>query len=85
MILCHVNIFIQSFKLSINPNETNGLHYELFHKKNMLVELCIRNYVTLYGFVNLKNCASLKFHLVHLIKKHFIGSKHGKIDPKITL
>jgi hypothetical protein len=29
---------------------------------------------------NLKNCASLEFHLLHVIKKHFIGSKHGKID-----
>jgi hypothetical protein len=34
---------------------------------------------------NLKNCAGLEFHLADVIKKIFIGSKHGKIDQKLTL
>jgi hypothetical protein len=34
------------------PNQIVGLHFELLLKKKMLLELCVRNYVTSNGLVN---------------------------------
>jgi hypothetical protein len=34
------------------PIQTIGLHHELSMKKDMLIILCARNYVTLDGLVN---------------------------------
>ncbi len=42
------------FKLSILPSHTNG-HHKLLLLKNMLMELCVRNYATLNGLVNAAN------------------------------
>jgi hypothetical protein len=40
------------FKLPMIPSQTIGLHHELSFKNDMLVELCVENYVTLYYLVN---------------------------------
>jgi hypothetical protein len=40
------------FKLSMLPSHISGLYHELLLKKNMLVKLCVGNYVTLNGLVN---------------------------------
>jgi hypothetical protein len=42
----------QSFQLQNDANFTTGLHLEVQVKKNMLVELCARNYATHDGLVN---------------------------------
>jgi hypothetical protein len=34
------------------PNQTTKLHHELLMKKNMLVELCARNYIMSNGVIN---------------------------------
>jgi hypothetical protein len=47
-ILSHV----LQFKLSTNPSQKIGLHIEILHKWNTLVELWIGDYVTSYGLVN---------------------------------
>jgi hypothetical protein len=40
------------FKLPMVPSQTIGLHHELSMKKDMLIILCARNYITLDGLVN---------------------------------
>ncbi len=40
------------YKLSNDPSKTMGLHSTINIKKDMLVELCVGNYVTFDGFVN---------------------------------
>ncbi len=42
----------QSFQLQNDANFTTILHLEVQVKKNMLVELCVGNYVMHDGFVN---------------------------------
>ncbi len=37
------------------PTQTSVLHHKLLFKKNMLVKLCVGNYVGLNGFVNNTN------------------------------
>jgi hypothetical protein len=34
------------------PSQTIGLHHELSMKKDILIKLCARNYITLDGLVN---------------------------------
>jgi hypothetical protein len=34
------------------PSQIAGLHHELSIKKDMLIKLCARNYITSYGLVN---------------------------------
>jgi hypothetical protein len=34
------------------PSQTNGFHYELFFKKDMLIKLYVGNYATLDGLVS---------------------------------
>jgi len=45
----------QSFQLQNDANFTVGLHLEAQVKKNMLVELCAKNYATHDGLVNGEN------------------------------
>jgi hypothetical protein len=40
------------FKLSNLPSQIIDLHYEIFVKKKMLVELCVGNHEILDGLVN---------------------------------
>jgi hypothetical protein len=44
---CHYH-----FKLPMTPSQTIGLHHELSIKNDMLVELCVGNYVTLNYLVD---------------------------------
>jgi hypothetical protein len=48
----HSNSCFFHFKLILMPNEIYGLHYELLLKKNLLVELCVGNYIILNGLIN---------------------------------
>jgi len=43
------------FRLLMIPSQTTRLHHELLVKKNMLVELCARNYIKSNGLVNNAN------------------------------
>jgi hypothetical protein len=40
----HHDTYLQSFQLQNDANFTTGLHSKVQIKKNMLVELCVRNY-----------------------------------------
>ncbi len=55
-ILCaqnrHLDTCLQSFQLKNDANFIVGLHLEVQVKKNMLVDLCARNYVIHDGLVN---------------------------------
>jgi hypothetical protein len=46
------NTCFQSFQLQNDANFTTWLHSDVQVKKNMLVKLCVENYVTHDGFVN---------------------------------
>ncbi len=48
----HHDTCLQSFQLQNDANFIVGLHLEVQVKKNMLVDLCARNYVTHDGLVN---------------------------------
>ncbi len=48
----HIETCPSHFKLSNLPSQTTGLHYEILVKKQLLVELCARNYETSNGLVN---------------------------------
>jgi hypothetical protein len=54
------------------PSQIVGLHFELLLKKNMLVELCAGNYVTLDGFINDADMGFLK-----IIHKCFQNHTYG--------
>jgi hypothetical protein len=41
-----------SYKLSNDPNKTTSLHSIIHILKDILVELCVKSYVTLNGLVN---------------------------------
>jgi hypothetical protein len=56
------------------PSQIVGLHFELLLKKNMLVELCAGNYVTLDGLINGVDMGFLK-----IIHKCFQNHSYGKI------
>jgi hypothetical protein len=43
------------FKLSMLPSQTSVLHHKLLFMKNMLIKLCVGNYVRLNGLVNNAN------------------------------
>jgi hypothetical protein len=87
------NLGVEGFKLIsisfIGINHINivhlvdNLYYHCTHWKIDWFHMAF-HHLHLIKF-NLKNCASLDFHPIHLIKTHFIRSKHGKIDQKITL
>jgi hypothetical protein len=53
----HPETCLSHFKLLMLPFHTSGFHHELFFKKYMFVELCVRNYATLNGLVNGANGA----------------------------
>ncbi len=40
------------FKLPMVPSQINSLHHKLSIKKDMLVKLCAKNYITSYSLVN---------------------------------
>lgn len=42
----------KSFQLQNDVNFTGGLHFKIWIKTNMLIELCVGNYVMHDGFVN---------------------------------
>ncbi len=48
----HHDTCLQSFQLQNDANFITWLHLEVQVKKNMLVELCARNYATHNGLVN---------------------------------
>lgn len=51
----HFDTCLLHFRLLMIPNQTTRLQHELLAKKNMLVELCARNYIKSNGFVNIAN------------------------------
>jgi len=70
-----------SYKLSNDPSKIVDLHSTNNILKNMLVELCVGNYATSYGFVNEVDgifkasttyCETTKISLVVLNKSHAI-------------
>jgi hypothetical protein len=48
----HLDTCLVHFQVLNLPNQTFGVHHELFLKKHMLMELCVRNYCTSNGIVN---------------------------------
>jgi len=60
-----------SYKLSNDLSKTMGLHFTINIKNNMLVKLCVSNYVTFDGFVN--GIDGILKHQQHIMKKSLYG------------